>query len=216
MVNVIDREANAKPYAVPRERRLLRYINKVRYSVIILGSYTRTFIDSSSLNNMIVRERLRPLLRSCSSSIRPSINICPFCLFPSFPPQTASLPRLQRVRKTSTLSSSTAIHATKDIPPALLELHEALDVLRRDAAGYVNLSRLQLALRGLESRTPTVRIAGLLPRLAEFLQTIGLTMRISAGSARLSIRWPAGKAACCRSAECRGRVGDQVGAIGQH
>jgi len=109
---------------------------------------------------MSARKRLRPLLRSRPSSVRPSSGICPFCLSSSFPSRGAALPRAQRVRTTSTLISLTAVHATKDIPPTLLDLHKALDVLRRDAAGYVNLSRLQLALRGLESRTPTVRIAG--------------------------------------------------------
>lgn len=56
-------------------------------------------------------------------------------------------------------ASSTAINAQKDIPPRLNELHRALEVVKHDAANYINISRLGLALRSLESRRPTIRVA---------------------------------------------------------
>lgn len=65
-----------------------------------------------------------------------------------------------RRRHAATLASRTAINAPLDVPPRLKELHQALDALKSDAASYVNLSRLQLALRGLESEDPVVRVAG--------------------------------------------------------
>ncbi|KAF9633124.1 hypothetical protein BFW01_g4018 [Lasiodiplodia theobromae] len=64
-----------------------------------------------------------------------------------------------RRRHAATLASRTAINAPLDVPPRLKELHQALDALKSDAASYVNLSRLQLALRGLESEDPVVRVA---------------------------------------------------------
>ncbi|KAF2090716.1 hypothetical protein K490DRAFT_18170, partial [Saccharata proteae CBS 121410] len=64
-----------------------------------------------------------------------------------------------RRRHGSTLASTTAINAPSEVPPRLKELHVALDGLKSSAANYVNLSRLQLALRGLEARDPVVRIA---------------------------------------------------------
>lgn len=65
----------------------------------------------------------------------------------------------KHTRNASTHASSTAINAPKDIPPGLAELHGALEVLKKDAATYTNISRLGLALRSLESRKPTIRIA---------------------------------------------------------
>ena len=45
------------------------------------------------------------------------------------------------------------------MPSIYQGLYEALTELKRKAAGQVDLSRLELALKGLESRTPTTRIA---------------------------------------------------------
>ncbi|KAF2140113.1 uncharacterized protein K452DRAFT_230804 [Aplosporella prunicola CBS 121167] len=64
-----------------------------------------------------------------------------------------------RRRHAATLASRTAINAPVDVPPRLKELHQTLDALKGPAANYVNLSRLQLALRGLETTDPVVRIA---------------------------------------------------------
>lgn len=60
----------------------------------------------------------------------------------------------------STLASSTAINATKEIPTRVQELYDRLTTVKDNAASYVSLSRLQLALRGLETENPVVRIAG--------------------------------------------------------
>lgn len=47
------------------------------------------------------------------------------------------------------------------MPPRFKELHEALNSVGKNAAGQINVSRLQLALRGLESEEPLVRVAGM-------------------------------------------------------
>ncbi|ERF75852.1 hypothetical protein EPUS_01218 [Endocarpon pusillum Z07020] len=62
-------------------------------------------------------------------------------------------------RFASTLASATAVNATKSIPPKNRDLHQALNELRKKAPGQVSLSRLQLAIQGLESEHPTARIA---------------------------------------------------------
>ncbi|KAF2492123.1 hypothetical protein BU16DRAFT_446850, partial [Lophium mytilinum] len=62
-------------------------------------------------------------------------------------------------RRASSLASSTAINAPLDVPPSFKQLHHALDALGKTAANYVNLSRLQLALRGLAGENAVVRVA---------------------------------------------------------
>jgi hypothetical protein len=47
---------------------------------------------------------------------------------------------------------------------AFKDLYDALQKLKNDAAVYTNLSRLQLALRGLEGRNAVVRVAGTKPQ----------------------------------------------------
>lgn len=68
---------------------------------------------------------------------------------------------LSRAKKrfTSTLASATAVNATKSIPPQNRDLYQALNDLRKKAPGQVSLSRLQLAIQGLESEHPTARAA---------------------------------------------------------
>ncbi|KAI2733751.1 hypothetical protein CBS147332_766 [Penicillium roqueforti] len=63
---------------------------------------------------------------------------------------TASAPRI--------FSTSTVITA-KSVPPRFKELHAALEEVKDAALEQVNLSRLQFALRGLESETPLIRVA---------------------------------------------------------
>ena len=70
-----------------------------------------------------------------------------------------SLPRPE-ARHASYYASSTAINASKEVPEQYRSLYAGLDGLKRDAANYVDPSRLQLALRSLESQTPVIRIAG--------------------------------------------------------
>ena len=62
-------------------------------------------------------------------------------------------------RHASTLTSSTAINGTKPIPPRYRPLYAALTDVRRTASAQLNLSRLQLALQGLESESPPTRVA---------------------------------------------------------
>lgn len=62
-------------------------------------------------------------------------------------------------RCASTLSSTTAVNATKNVPTRYRDLYGALGEVRKKASAHVNISRLQLALQGLESDTPTTRVA---------------------------------------------------------
>ncbi|RMJ22275.1 hypothetical protein PHISP_06860 [Aspergillus sp. HF37] len=55
--------------------------------------------------------------------------------------------------------ASSVINAGRNVPPRFKGLYEALDSVGNTAAGQVNLSRLQLALRGLESEEPLMRVA---------------------------------------------------------
>ncbi|EYE98463.1 uncharacterized protein EURHEDRAFT_448739 [Aspergillus ruber CBS 135680] len=58
-----------------------------------------------------------------------------------------------------TFTTSAAINAGKNVPPRFKELYAALNRIGDVATDRVNLSRLQLALRGLESEEPLVRVA---------------------------------------------------------
>ncbi|CAK4030940.1 hypothetical protein AC579_4946 [Lecanosticta acicola] len=69
------------------------------------------------------------------------------------------LPRSRSYATNDSLASTTAINAPSTVPPELRELHQRLQLLQDKASGYVDLSRLQLALRSLESADPVVRIA---------------------------------------------------------
>lgn len=62
-------------------------------------------------------------------------------------------------RRAATYRSPTAVTAQKQIPPRFERLYIALQNLKKDALSHVDLGRLQLALRGLESPTPTIRVA---------------------------------------------------------
>lgn len=59
----------------------------------------------------------------------------------------------------STLVSTTAVNATKAIPARNKNLHQALNELSKKASTHVSLSRLRLAIQGLESEHPTTRVA---------------------------------------------------------
>jgi hypothetical protein len=63
------------------------------------------------------------------------------------------------VRSASTHVSPTAINVRPDIPPANEELYYALSDLSGAAETYVNISRLQLALRGLAAQDAVTRVA---------------------------------------------------------
>ncbi|KAL5313523.1 hypothetical protein ACEPPN_017943 [Leptodophora sp. 'Broadleaf-Isolate-01'] len=106
-----------------------------------------------------------------SRSIRLSVppkgqQICPICSVsrtsrnPSRRPEPTQLrqPRIQALRQSSLSSASDLGLPSK---PPRIELRDALLDVQKHAASYVNISRLQLALRGLEQGTgdETIRIA---------------------------------------------------------
>ncbi|KAF9891243.1 hypothetical protein FE257_004807 [Aspergillus nanangensis] len=57
------------------------------------------------------------------------------------------------------ITTSSVVHGSRHVPSRLRELYEALSKVQDVATEQVNLSRLQLALRGLESETPLIRVA---------------------------------------------------------
>ncbi|RMY80930.1 hypothetical protein D0861_08467 [Hortaea werneckii] len=73
-------------------------------------------------------------------------------------------PRVRKIdravsKRHASLTFATAINVPSTVPPEYRELHQQLSALQESASGYVDLSRLQLALRSLESDTPVVRVA---------------------------------------------------------
>jgi len=64
----------------------------------------------------------------------------------------------QQKANATTLASNTAINAPKNVPAAYRELYQSLHSLNDHASDAVDQSRFQLALRGLESAHPTIRI----------------------------------------------------------
>jgi hypothetical protein len=63
--------------------------------------------------------------------------------------------------------SPTAINARPNIPEKNKQLYNALSELSGKAESYVNISRLQLALRGLASADAVTRVAGMLNTYAQ-------------------------------------------------
>ncbi|TKA29602.1 hypothetical protein B0A50_03616 [Salinomyces thailandicus] len=59
----------------------------------------------------------------------------------------------------ASLASATAINAPSTVPAEYRELHQRLVALQETLSGYVDLARLQLAVRSLESSTPVIRVA---------------------------------------------------------
>ncbi|KAL6235480.1 hypothetical protein BDW75DRAFT_141857 [Aspergillus navahoensis] len=115
-------------------------------------------------------------------SIAKSIPACPSCsstqqhqnLFTRgelFSPQLRTQAHLQKslpvshlnfLAKLNTKRYSTApttAHTARHVPPRLRELYESLVQIQSVAPELVNLSRLQLALRGLETEEPLIRVA---------------------------------------------------------
>lgn len=78
-----------------------------------------------------------------------------------------SLRQAARTVSTPTLSSHTAVNASKAVPLRYTDLYRALLDVQKKASGQVNLSRLRLALQGLESDNPTTRVAVLGIRVAD-------------------------------------------------
>lgn len=72
-----------------------------------------------------------------SSPLIPSVNVC----------------RRQ-------LATPSLVSSRKNVPERFRGLYEALNRVRDATPEQVNISRLQLALRGLESEVPLIRVAG--------------------------------------------------------
>ncbi|PGH36645.1 hypothetical protein GX50_00507 [[Emmonsia] crescens] len=98
-----------------------------------------------------------------------AVFFCPSCsiwrrsiLSPTSRPRYRNL-SLRRTRSASTFASpSTAAHTvnfTRNVPERFQGLYSALNGVHDTAANHVNSSRLQLALRGLETTRPVIRVA---------------------------------------------------------
>jgi hypothetical protein len=79
--------------------------------------------------------------------------------------KTDTLRRSSRPQNTITASTprsfnTSSVITAKSVPPRFKELYTALEGVKDAALEQVNLSRLQFALRGLESETPLIRVAG--------------------------------------------------------
>ncbi|KIW18700.1 hypothetical protein PV08_02989 [Exophiala spinifera] len=91
-----------------------------------------------------------------------SLFFCPSCtIWRTARPLRCGFRRaLSTTRRNSAIPTShTAVNATKSVPARYKPLHEALGEVWKKASAQVNLSRLQLALQGLESETPATRVA---------------------------------------------------------
>ncbi|PLN81583.1 hypothetical protein BDW42DRAFT_168629 [Aspergillus taichungensis] len=67
------------------------------------------------------------------------------------PPSPAATPR--------PVTASSVVHGARHVPPRLRDLYAGLSKLNDVAPEQVNVSRLQLALRGLETDHPLIRVA---------------------------------------------------------
>jgi hypothetical protein len=129
-----------------------------------------------SIAHQIYRASMALRLRNAPSVLSRPLNVnsfshCPSCaiwrraLSTRNIDKTNTLRRTARPHNTITASgprefTSSSVITAKSVPPRFKELHAALEGVKDAALEQVNLSRLQLALRGLESETPLVRVAG--------------------------------------------------------
>ena len=153
-----DREYHIYLLYIFIQKRLLPYSHQVQES-----------IELHTCNLMPPCVPSARLLATLKASIYSKQFICAFCIARR-PLGNASKPFLRRpwmrfvvpstARSASQIASVTAVNAQKSIPAEHKELHNALTALEGSAAVYTNLSQLQLALRGLESRDSVTRVAG--------------------------------------------------------
>lgn len=146
------------------------------------SSSTKCYCDNYTLQPSLYRASMAPRLRSAliKSLSRPldssAAFYCPSCAIwrrtlstranisrSIEKPDTSR--RVTRAQNIITASASrtfttSSIITAKSVPPRFKELHAALEEVKDAALEQVNLSRLQFALRGLESETPLIRVAG--------------------------------------------------------
>lgn len=115
----------------------------------------------------------RSLSRLATASEGFRVFYCPSCTTwrRSLLTQASPLRRLQNDTTATTTSnirhrrryvtSPSVVNATKNVPARFKELHSALEGVGEAAATHVNMSRLHLAQRGLESERPVIRVAGM-------------------------------------------------------
>lgn len=146
------------------------------------SSSTKCHCDNYTLQPSLYRASMAPRLRSAltKSLSRPldssAVFYCPSCAIwrralstraninrsIEKPDTSRQVTRAQNIITASasrTFTTSSIITA-KSVPPRFKELHAALEEVKDAALEQVNLSRLQFALRGLESETPLIRVAG--------------------------------------------------------
>lgn len=132
------------------------------------------------LFHQINRASMAPRLRTALNGIsRPldisSVFYCPSCAIWRRSLSTRNIDKTNTIRRARPLNtitvfgsrgfSNSSVITAKSVPSRFKELHAALKGIENAALEQVNLSRLQLALRGLESEAPLIRVAGkLLPR----------------------------------------------------
>lgn len=103
-------------------------------------------------------------MKVCTPS-RPLDNLlrrtffCPSCSNLRFSDPAQPSRKRRRLERNASTLSTTAINGTRRVPQRNQPLYEALTEVKAKAPGHVNLSRLQLALQGLESEQPVTRIA---------------------------------------------------------
>ncbi|CAG8013200.1 unnamed protein product [Penicillium salamii] len=117
---------------------------------------------------------MAPRLRNALGLSRPldvsAVFYCPSCAIWRRTLSTRNLDKTNTLRRNArpqntitapsprAFTSSTVITA-KSVPPRFKELHAALEGVKDASLEQVNLSRLQLALRGLETEAPLIRVA---------------------------------------------------------
>ncbi|KAF2483374.1 hypothetical protein BDY17DRAFT_324115 [Neohortaea acidophila] len=86
-----------------------------------------------------------------TTPLRPRLSTTTFRV-----PKTASI---RNYATNDSLASTTAVNAPTTVPEPYRDLYNALLALQEQASSYVDLSRLQLATRSLESNNAVIRVA---------------------------------------------------------
>ncbi|PTU17757.1 hypothetical protein P175DRAFT_0486389 [Aspergillus ochraceoroseus IBT 24754] len=97
---------------------------------------------------------------SCAVRQRSSSSSSSSSSLPTRRVSSRTQPHLQSSRSRRLFSTASPVpHTARHVPPRLRTLYESLARIQDVATEQVNLSRLQLALRGLESEEPLIRVA---------------------------------------------------------
>ncbi|KAJ5737676.1 uncharacterized protein N7483_002801 [Penicillium malachiteum] len=119
------------------------------------------------VRSSLQRSIARPLERASTFPSK-SPSICRRALSTRTAPKTSSIRRIAHARQNACLAPSivspfsrslTTSTTISTVPLRFKELHDALSGVKDAAIQEVSVSRLQLALRGLESEEPLIRIA---------------------------------------------------------